>query len=97
MFILSAFREERAKKNDNVSNAKKPKSTSEPEINKPVDVYVFLKYVKVYFIYFSDTCRIQCKFPDGSTLVKSFSSRGLLQEVVDSIKEVKLYIYNFFI
>jgi len=39
----------------------------------------------------SDECKIQCKFPNGSTLVKVFPSSSPLQRVVDAIKEVRFW------
>ncbi|KAH7731724.1 UBX domain-containing protein [Aphelenchoides avenae] len=35
----------------------------------------------------TENCRIQCRFPNGSTLVKEFRSAEPLQNVVDAIKE----------
>uniref|UniRef100_A0A914DZC4 UBX domain-containing protein 4 n=1 Tax=Acrobeloides nanus TaxID=290746 RepID=A0A914DZC4_9BILA len=50
----------------------KPSTAAEPVINKPVA---------------TDECRIQCKFPDGSTLIKQFKSDSPLQVVIDAVKE----------
>jgi beta-glucosidase-like glycosyl hydrolase len=50
----------------------KPSTAAEPVINKPVA---------------TDECRIQCKFPDGSTLIKQFKSESPLQFVIDAVKE----------
>uniref|UniRef100_A0A915DAY8 UBX domain-containing protein 4 n=1 Tax=Ditylenchus dipsaci TaxID=166011 RepID=A0A915DAY8_9BILA len=35
----------------------------------------------------SEECRIQCKFPNGSAMIKTFPSKSPLQAVVDAVKE----------
>uniref|UniRef100_A0A915NGS8 UBX domain-containing protein 4 n=1 Tax=Meloidogyne floridensis TaxID=298350 RepID=A0A915NGS8_9BILA len=54
-------------------NVKKAEKKVETvEMNKPVN---------------SDECRIQCRFPDGQTLIKVFPSKELLQVVYDAVNE----------
>jgi len=43
----------------------------------------------------SDQCRIQCKFPNGTTLVKDFSSFDPLQSVIDAVKEDERHPKSF--
>ncbi|KAI1731880.1 UBX domain-containing protein [Ditylenchus destructor] len=51
----------------------KPREVEEPaSFNKPVA---------------ADECKIQCKFPNGSTMVKTFPSGSPLQVVIDAVKE----------
>ncbi|KAI1725386.1 UBX domain-containing protein [Ditylenchus destructor] len=51
----------------------KPREVEEPvTFNKPVA---------------ADECKIQCKFPNGSTMVKTFPSGSPLQVIIDAVKE----------
>nr|CAD2156603.1 unnamed protein product [Meloidogyne enterolobii] len=64
-------------------NAKKAEKKVETvEMNKPVN---------------SDECRIQCRFPDGQTLIKVFPSKEPLQVVYDAVNEDARKPTSFFL
>nr|CAD2124869.1 unnamed protein product [Meloidogyne enterolobii] len=64
-------------------NVKKAEKKVEAvEMNKPVN---------------SDECRIQCRFPDGQTLIKVFPSKEPLQVVYDAVNEDARKPTSFFL
>jgi hypothetical protein len=75
---IKADKEERAKKakggSGNTESAATSSATaaSSAPINKPIP---------------TDHCKIQCRFPNGGTLVKEFASSTPLQAIVDAIVE----------
>lgn len=88
---IKADKEERAKRNKGAvatehTEVAKPESNTSAqtvsEINKPIK---------------TDECKIQCRFPDGSTLNLNYPSKEPLQTVYDAVNQDPRKPNNFFL